>query len=201
MTDPSTGRVPEPWICFIGIGEDGLNGLSPPSREALACSEIVFGGPRHLKLADVGARGRPWLVPFSVDPVLDCRGRRVAVLASGDPFWHGAGGSLVAYLTAGEWTAFPSPSTFSLAAGRLGWRLEDVSCLGLHAAPFETLLPHLAPTHKAICLLRDGAATGALADWLTRRGFGVSRLWVMEALADHSSVFVKRRPIALTLLT
>jgi precorrin-6B C5,15-methyltransferase / cobalt-precorrin-6B C5,C15-methyltransferase len=182
MSDSTTRLATDPWIWIIGIGEDGLNGLSQSSRDALARAEIVFGGPRHLKLAEVGARGRPWPAPFSVDPVLDCRSRRVAVLASGDPFWHGAGGSLAAHLTPSEWIAFPAPSTFSLAATRLGWRLEDVNCLGLHAAPFETLLPHLAPAQKAICLLRDGAAAGDLAAWLTHKGFGKSLLSVMESL-------------------
>lgn len=182
MSDLPTGLAPDPWIWIIGIGEDGLNGLSQSSRDALSRAEIVFGGPRHLKLADVGARGRSWPTPFSVDPVLDCRGRRVAVLASGDPFWHGAGGSLAAHLSPSEWVAFPAPSTFSLAAARLGWRLEEVKCLGLHAAPFETLLPQLAPAQKAICLLRDGAAAGALARWLTQKGFGASSLRVMESL-------------------
>jgi precorrin-6Y C5,15-methyltransferase (decarboxylating) len=183
MSDLPTGlAATDPWLSIIGIGEDGLTGLLPSSREALARAEIVFGGPRHLKLADVGARGRAWPVPFSVDPVLDCRDRQVAVLASGDPFWHGAGGSLAVHLAPGEWIAFPAPSTFSLAAARLGWRLEEVSCLGLHAAPFETLLPHLAPARRAICLLRDGAAAADLAAWLTHKGFGASSLWVMELL-------------------
>jgi precorrin-6Y C5,15-methyltransferase (decarboxylating) len=182
MSDLPTGLVPDPWIWIIGIGEDGLNGLSQSSRDALARAEIVFGGPRHLKLAEVGARGHPWPTPFSIDPVLDCRGRRVAVLASGDPFWHGAGGSLAAHLSPSEWVAFPAPSTFSLAAARLGWRLEEVKCLGLHAVPFETLLPQLAPAQKVICLLRDGAAAGALATWLTQKGFGGSSLRVMESL-------------------
>jgi precorrin-6Y C5,15-methyltransferase (decarboxylating) len=174
--------TPAPWLAIVGIGEDGLTGLSPSSREALAKAEIVFGGARHLRLAEIDARGRPWPVPFSVDPVLECRGRRVAVLASGDPFWHGAGGSLAAHLTPGEWIAFPGASTFSLAAARLGWRLEDVACLGLHAAPFETLLPHLAPAQRAICLLRDGNAGRELAEWLTQKGFGASSMSVMEAL-------------------
>lgn len=182
MSDPPTGRTTDPWIWIIGIGEDGLTGLSQSSRDALARAEIVFGGPRHLKLADVGSRGRTWPTPFSVDPVLGCRGRRVAVLASGDPFWHGAGGSLAAQLSPGEWIAFPAPSTFSLAAARLGWRLEQVNCLGLHAAPFETLLPHLAPQQKSVCLLRDGAAASGLAAWLTQKGFGASSLSVMESL-------------------
>lgn len=176
----------EPWLRIIGIGEDGLAGLSPASREALAGSEVVFGGPRHLKLANLGDRGRLWPVPFSISPVLALRGRNVAVLVSGDPFWHGAGSSLAAELSPGEWVAFPAPSTFSLVAARLGWRLEAVVCLGLHAAPLETLVRHLAPRRKLICLVRDGAAVGALAGWLTRKGFGASRVWVMEALGGGS---------------
>ena len=172
----------DPWLWLIGIGEDGLSGLSTASRDALGQAEIVFGGPRHLALAEAGARGRPWPVPFSVAPVLDCRGQRVAVLASGDPFWHGAGGSLAAHLEPGEWMAFPAPSTFSLAAARLGWRLEEVICLGLHAAPFETLVPHLVSRLHAICLMRDGAAVGLFSAWLSARGFGASDLSVMEAL-------------------
>src|ERR1700712_4783177 len=102
---------PAPWLAIIGIGEDGLTGLSPLSRDALANAEIVFGGPRHLRLADIDARGRAGLVPFSIEPVLACRGRKVAVLASGDPFWHGAGGSLAEHLAPGEWIAFPAAST------------------------------------------------------------------------------------------
>jgi precorrin-6Y C5,15-methyltransferase (decarboxylating) len=177
-----SNSAPDAWLSIIGLGEDGLNGLTAASRRALDQAEIVFGGPRHLELAEVAVRGRPWPVPFSVAPVLELRGRRVAVLASGDPFWHGAGGTLAAHLAPAEWQAFPSPSTFSLAAARLGWRLEDTVCLGLHAAPLEQLLPILSPGVKAICLLRDGAAPAALAAWLTARDFGPSALHVLEAL-------------------
>src|SRR5258708_5571123 len=186
MSDSSTRQAADPWLGIIGIGEDGLTGLSQSSRDALAKAEIVFGGPRHLRLAEIDARGRPWPVPFSVDPVLDCRGRKVAVLASGDPFWHGAGGSLAAHMAPGEWIAFPAASTFSLAAARLGWRLEEVACLGLHAAPFETMLAHLAPARRAICLLRDGNAVRDLAAWLTQKGFGATSLCVMESLGGAS---------------
>ncbi|MEL6774405.1 MAG: precorrin-6Y C5,15-methyltransferase (decarboxylating) subunit CbiT, partial [Pseudomonadota bacterium] len=58
----------------------------------------------------------------------------------------------------------------------------ETLCLGLHAATFERLRPRLAPGLKALLLLRDGAAPGALAAWLTAEGFGESRLWVLEAL-------------------
>lgn len=152
------------------------------SRKALNAAEIVFGGPRHLALADVGGRGRPWPVPFDVNPVLAERGRRVAILASGDPFWFGAGGSIVAHLAAGEWTAYPAPSAFSLAAAQLGWRLEETVCLGLHAAPFERLVPVLQRGAKIICLVRDGEVVAALCDWLVRQGWGDTAVTALQSL-------------------
>jgi precorrin-6Y C5,15-methyltransferase (decarboxylating) len=182
----------DPWLTIIGIGEDGLAGLSDASRKALSNAETVFGGERHLALADVGSRGRAWPVPFDADIVLSCRGRPTAVLASGDPFWHGAGAGLAEKLAAGEWIAYSAPSTFSLAAARLGWRLESVVCLGLHAAPVERLVPHLAQGARIICLVRDGKAAGDLAKWLSDHGWGASALWTLaalggprEAIAEH----------------
>lgn len=172
----------DPWLTIIGIGEDGLAGLSEASRKALAKAETVFGGERHLALAEVGSRGRPWPVPFDAKIVLSCRGRPTAVLASGDPFWHGAGASLAEMLGGDEWIAHPAPSTFSLAAARLGWRLESVTCLGLHAAPFERLMPHLAQGARILCLVRDATAVGDLTKWLTQRGWGGSLVWTLAAL-------------------
>lgn len=172
----------DPWLSIIGLGEDGLAGLTDASRDALAASEFIFGGARHLALIGAGDRGMAWPVPFDVSPVLALRGHRVAVLASGDPFWHGAGGSLGVHLDPAEWRCFSAPSTFSLTAARLGWRIEDAACLGLHAAPFSRLLPHLAAGRRAICLLRDAGAVGTLADWLVQLGQSQARIWVLEAL-------------------
>ena len=184
---------------MIGLGEDGPSGLSAASREALDAADVVFGGPRHLALVDVGARGQAWPVPFAVDPVLALRGRAVVVLASGDPFWFGAGGSVVPYLMPDEWRAYPAPSTFSLAANALGWRLEEVHCLGLHAAPFSRLRAVLGRGTHAICLLRDAAAVGDLVTWLCDHGHGASDLWVMEALGGPRARIRKAKADAMTL--
>ena len=172
----------EPWLSIIGLGEDGLHGLGDGSRSALAQAQHVFGGARHLALVSVGSRGVEWPVPFDIAPVLALRGQPVAVLASGDPFWFGAGGSLAAHLSPGEWLAFPSPSTFSLAASRLGWRLEQVHCFGLHAAPFVHTRSALHGGAQLLCLLRDGQAVQKFAQWLTQQGGGASAVWVLEAL-------------------
>ncbi|MTH62947.1 precorrin-6y C5,15-methyltransferase (decarboxylating) subunit CbiE [Paracoccus shanxieyensis] len=170
----------DPWLSIIGLGEDGPEGLPAASRAALEGAEIVFGAPRHLALS--GIPGRAWPVPFSIAPLLELRGRQVAALVSGDPFWHGAGAALAAVLPAGEWRAFPAPGVFSLAAARLGWALQDVTCLGLHAAPFARLRPVLSRGARAICLLRDGDAPRDLAEWLQAQGLGATQMTVLEAL-------------------
>ena len=172
----------DPWLTLIGLGEDGPAGLSAASRDALALAEVIFGGARHLALVGAGERGRAWPVPFDVTPVLALRGRAVVVLASGDPFWFGAGGSLVPHLAAGEWVSHAAPSIFQLAANRLGWRLEECLCLGLHATTFARLRPLLGRGVRAICTLRDGAAVGELAAWLAANGQASARLVVLERI-------------------
>lgn len=177
----------EPWLHIIGLGEDGLAGLPGASRAALDRAEIIIGGPRHLDLVQAGARGQPWPVPFSTAPVLAAKGRRVVVLASGDPFWHGAGGSLLSQLAPtdlapGDWISHPAASSFQLAANRLGWRMEETLCLGLHAAPLARLRPLLHRGSRVLVTLRDGAAAAELALWLSTHGHAAAELHVLERL-------------------
>ncbi|NOD87917.1 MULTISPECIES: precorrin-6y C5,15-methyltransferase (decarboxylating) subunit CbiE [unclassified Ruegeria] len=174
-----------PWLTVLGLGEDGLDGLSPTSRQVLDRAEVIMGPPRHLSLLpETGAERIEWPVPFSDGlPILQgLRGKQTVVLASGDPFWFGAGSVIARNFDAGEWTALPGQSTFSLAAARLGWPLESTLTFGLHAAPLTRLRPHLAPGLRAILLLRDGKAVAELATYLTETGFADSSLHVMQAL-------------------
>lgn len=104
------------------------------------------------------------------------------MLASGDPFWFGAGAVVTASLTSSEWIAHPGISTFALTASRLGWPLQDIICLGLHAAPLTRLRRYLTSGQRLVVLVRDGEAVGELARQITAQGFGASVLSVLEAL-------------------
>lgn len=174
-----------PWLTIIGLGEDGGDGLSAAARSALDKAELVFGAARHLSLLP-GLRcdAREWPVPFAdgVPSLLAERGRRIVLLASGDPFWFGAGTSITRYLAREEWIAHPASSTFALAASRLGWSLQDTTCLGLHAASVAQLRPHLAPGQRLVATVRDGAAVAIVAAYLLDHGFGASTVHVLEAL-------------------
>lgn len=125
-----------------------------------------------------------WPAPFAdgIPQLLALRGRRTVMLASGDPFWFGAGTTLMQHLQAHEWRALPALSVFNLAASRLGWALEKTPCLGLHAAPFTRIRPHLQPGQRLLLLVRDGIAVTELAAWIVQQGFGASKLHILEAL-------------------
>lgn len=183
MSAPSTvGLCTEPWLSIIGIGENGLADLAGDARAALDMADIVFGGPRHLMLAEIGGKGRAWPVPFSIEGLLAHRGQHVAALVSGDPFWFGAGSVIARALPAGEWRAFAAPSCFSHASAALGWALEQVVCLGLHAAPFEQMNQHLNTGTRLFCLLRGAESPAKLAAYLSNRGAGASLIHVFERL-------------------
>ncbi|MFB9868289.1 precorrin-6y C5,15-methyltransferase (decarboxylating) subunit CbiE [Vreelandella sulfidaeris] len=174
-----------PWLTLLGWGESGTAGLTAASCEPLEGAEIVFGARRHLRLLPpLNADVREWPVPFldGIPALLNERGRRVVMLVSNDPFWFGAGTSLVSHLESGEWQALPSPSTFSLAAARLGWPLERCTCLGLHAKPLTRLRPYLQSGRRLLVLLRDGAAVAELAALIKRYDFADSQITVLEAL-------------------
>jgi precorrin-6Y C5,15-methyltransferase (decarboxylating) len=174
-----------PWLTIVGLGEGGWLDLSSAGRAALQAAELVSGSARHLALLpDLDAEKLEWPVPFAdgIPQLLAQRGRRVVMLASGDPFWFGAGSSVTRHLDHHEWQALPGVSTFGLAAARLGWALEHVTCLGLHAAPLARLRPHLCSGARLVVLLRDGAAVATLAHYLSDNGFGASAMAVLEAL-------------------
>jgi len=174
------------WLSIIGVGEDGVEGLSAPARQAVAEAGVVYGGRRHLRLLASLIRGRtaPWPSPIrAAVPEIEALSRTpVAVLASGDPFHHGIGSVLAQRIEAAEMAVFPAPSSFALAAGRLGWALQDVETVSLCGPPLETLLPFLQPNRRVLVLSADESTPLAVARFLTGHGFGASTVIVLEAL-------------------
>ncbi len=175
------------WLSIVGIGEDGVEGLSPVARGLINAAEIVFGGRRHLSLAAPLIRGasRRWPSPFDGAPseVLQHRGRQVCVLASGDPFHYGVGAVLSRHVDAREMNVVPAPSAFSLAAARLGWSLPETTLLSLHGRKLDLVRPHLQPGARILGLTSDDEGPAALAKLLTSIGFGASKMTVLEALS------------------
>ncbi|WP_409277284.1 precorrin-6y C5,15-methyltransferase (decarboxylating) subunit CbiE [Pseudomonas defluvii] len=199
-----------PWLTLVGIGEDGFNGLGKQARRALLGAARVFGSPRQLALLPrcIGAEREPWPSPFSLAPLLALRGEAVCVLASGDPMLYGVGASLARQVAASEMTVLPAPSSCSLAAARLGWPLQDVVTLSVVARPVAAVAAHLYTGQRLLVLSNDASSPAALAELLRARGFGASRLVVLEHLggplerqhAGHASTWSNPEVAALNVV-
>ncbi len=180
------------WLSIVGIGEDGVDGLSPVAQKLVSSAELVVGGRRHLALAGALLRGRSlaWPSPISdaVPEIEKLRGRPVAVLASGDPFHYGVGDLLMRRFDTAEMTCLPHASAFSLAASRLGWSLQDVAIVSLHGRALDGIVRHLQPGARILALSWDGDTPARLAQFLCARGMGGSRLVVLEAMGGAREV-------------
>lgn len=175
-----------PWLTILGIGEDGVNGLSPASRGLLRGASVVYGGRRHLALAEplVAGEARPWPSPMdgAFPALLALKPRPVVVLASGDPFCFGVGSLLAGQVPAEEMLCVPAPSAFALACARLGWAMQDCATISFCGRPLAPLRPLLQPGARILALSADGGTPAAVAAYLRDHGFAGSRLHVMEAL-------------------
>jgi precorrin-6B C5,15-methyltransferase / cobalt-precorrin-6B C5,C15-methyltransferase len=169
------------WLTVIGIGEDGLEGLSAAARARVEGAEVLVGGERHLALVPEGAAERIlWRQPLAatMEPIAAQRGKRVVVLASGDPLWFGVAAMLARHFPPAEMTILPQASAFSLAASRLAWPLEGCVCLSLHARPLQALSLHLAPNARILALGEDGDTPVQVAELLRAQGWGPSAMTV-----------------------
>ncbi len=184
--------ITKKWLYVIGIGEDGWDDLSADSRELLYKSEIVIGGERHLKMIPGDWEGERiiWASPIreAVTKILDWRpselgsGKKVAVMASGDPLCYGIAAKLLRYLPIEEIWIKPALSTFSLICSRVGWSLPDIETLTIHGRPLEMLHTFVQPGAKLLVLNQDEGSPKQAAELLAARGFGKSQITVLEHL-------------------
>lgn len=178
----------KPWIDVVGFGEDGVDGLSPAARVLVETAEVLVGGARHLaKVAGSEAERIDWGEGFdeALDRLAERKGRRITVLASGDPFDYGVAKTLARRFGAEAMTVVPIPGSLSLACARLGWSRPDVETLTVHGRPLETIVGHLAPGLRLLMLSRDGETPARVARLLCEHGYGPSPMTVLEHLGGE----------------
>ncbi|ALE73398.1 precorrin-6Y methyltransferase [Pseudonocardia sp. EC080610-09] len=180
-----------PAVTVVGIGADGWAGLPEPARQALREADVLLGGPRQLGLlpgpADDGVAGerRAWpspLVPALPGILDELDGRRVAVLASGDPMFFGIGATLARVAGPDRLRVLAHPSSVALACARLGWGSEHVRVLSVVGRPLDALRRALAPGARLVVLSAGAGSPSEIAGLLTGAGWGRSRLTVLERL-------------------
>jgi precorrin-6Y C5,15-methyltransferase (decarboxylating) len=184
--------APEGWtVTVVGIGADGWDGLSPAARRAVEGAQVLRGSTRQLGLvpASVGAERVPWPSPMALavrELPTAHPGRRVVVLASGDPMFSGIGTTLVREFGAAAVDVVPHPSSVTLACSRMGWSVEETTVVSVVWRPLELLVPHLTPGRRLVVLGAGTTTPGQVAERLTEWGYGDSRLTALAQLGGPS---------------
>lgn len=170
-------------IIVVGIGADGMAGLSEASQTELRAATVIYGSKRQLDLLDgtVPAPRRPWPSPMlpALHTLLDDHTGDVHVVASGDPLLHGIGGTLIRMYGTGHVKVLPHVSSVTLACARMGWNMHETEVISL-----VTAAPHIAMRRggQAVVLSKNGSTPQDLARLLEAHGRGDSELTVLENL-------------------
>lgn len=176
----------ETWLSVVGVGEDGLDGITPVGRTLLHQSRIIVGGKRHLGLLPTEDKRKKltWTSPISdvIHQIIQHRGESVCVLASGDPMCYGIGVTLIQHIPFTEMRIIPAPSAFSLACARLGWSLTEVETLSLCGRDLALLNALLYLKAKILVLSGDKTTPVKVAHYLTHQGYGNSQITVLERM-------------------
>lgn len=171
-------------IVVVGIGADGMPGLSAESRNELTGAAVVYGSKRQLDLLDdtVTAPRHQWPSPMlpALQTLLDdAPAGDIHVVASGDPLLHGIGSTLIRLHGPDRVRVLPHVSSVTLACARMGWAVQDTEVISLVTAPVHTAVRRGG---QAVVLSRDATSPTELARMLTETGRGTSEFTVLEQL-------------------
>lgn len=186
----------KPWLSIIGIGEDGLAGLTPAARALLDQAEVIAGGRRHLAMLPEDGRERiAWPSPFTEAlPGIEARrGHATAILASGDPLHFGIGVKLLQRFDPAEMAILPGLSSFTLACARLGWPRAECDCITLHGRPPDLLRAALHPGARILALSSDATTAAQAAAILCEEGFGESEMAVLSAMGGPAESLARAK--------
>jgi precorrin-6Y C5,15-methyltransferase (decarboxylating) len=182
---------PGPPVQVVGMGMDA-EALGGAARAALERAELVIGSTAHLvALPNSRAEKCPYPSPMSgLWEVLRANaGRRIALLASGDPLFYGISNTLLRYLPPEHLVFHPNVSSIQAAFARLGRPWQQAQLVSLHGRPLAGLRAVLQGNRWYGLLTDRDSAPTAIARLLVETGFSESALWVAEELGTASERF------------
>lgn len=183
---------PDPYargrICVVGLV--GGEWFGPGARLALAQAEVLVGSPRQLGripsdeyVQRIEIRG-PLAAVLETIAERAQEGRRVCVLASGDPGFFGIVRALAERVGSSRLAVHPAPSSVSLAFARLGLSWDDASVVSAHGRPLAEAAA-LAGREKVAVLTSPDNSPEEIGRRLVDLGCGPRRVTVLSHIGEE----------------
>jgi precorrin-6Y C5,15-methyltransferase (decarboxylating) len=176
----------ESKIHIIGIGSDGLHGLTGKPRELLQSVDLVLGSESTLTLVpEVTAQRLPIgaNLPEVVQTLETHLGKkRIVVLASGDPLFYGVARYLCDKLGSERFEVWPHVSSMQLAFARVKESWEEAYLTNLATHSLESVLDRIRTADTVGIFTSDEEDPATIARQLLARGLDYFRAFVCENL-------------------
>jgi precorrin-6Y C5,15-methyltransferase (decarboxylating) len=139
-------------VYIIGIGENGLDGLTTAARDLIRSAELLVGEAHELaQVPDFGAQRL--VISNQLDEAVSrlqqlVGKQRIVVLASGDPLFYGVARYLCDRLGKEHFEVVPHVSSMQLAFARVKESWEDAFLTNLANYPLENILEQIRSAEK-----------------------------------------------------
>jgi precorrin-6Y C5,15-methyltransferase (decarboxylating) len=175
-------------LVIVGIGDDGLAGLTESARRVVVEADLLLGAPATLRLLE-GVPGRR--VPLDPDMPTALRQVREAqaqhrpvLISSGDPLFYGVARYLCDRLGKDQFEVVPHVSSMQLAFARVKESWEDAFLTSLAGRPLEGIVDRIRTAEKVGLFSSDELPPARLARALLDRGIDYFRAYVCEHLGS-----------------
>ena len=145
-------------IAVIGIGLDGIIGLTEPVKQIIDRATILCGANRHLSYFSKHPAFKIPLNNLQQDIELlikKATEQEVVILASGDPLFFGLGRLLLSQIPADRLQFYPNFSSIQLAFSKLKIPWQDAALISTHGRNCNSLIEHLKRGTSKIAVLTD----------------------------------------------
>jgi precorrin-6Y C5,15-methyltransferase (decarboxylating) len=185
-------------ITVIGLGMSPED-LTEVQKGAIRKADILIGGRRHLSYFEglatenkVIDRDIPGVVAYIREKMFS---RRIVVLASGDPLFHGIGATLARELDDAQLVIIPNVTSVAAAFSRVNIPWHDARIVSLHGrGNTDAALEAVMENPKTVILTDPNHTPAHLAERMCRFGLVDFRLCVFEQLGLPGEQFAWYTP-------
>jgi precorrin-6B C5,15-methyltransferase / cobalt-precorrin-6B C5,C15-methyltransferase len=179
--------MPASKIEIVGVGDDGLEGLTTPARQLVERAELLVGTRQSLAAA-TGSTAEKVEIGSDLDSVvrkIEASGsKRVVILAAGDPLFYGTARYLCDRLGKDRFNVTPHVSSMQLAFARVKESWDDAYLTNLATQPLELVVEKARTAAKVGLFTTEAASPRAVARALLDRKIDYFTAYVCENLGS-----------------